>query len=65
MSRRYPLLKHIQTGAFAHKLGKRQEGVVDVSLTSEVGIAINGSVIFGRLLERLGFTDGSDYLSQL
>ncbi len=32
--------------------------VVDVFLTSEVGIAIIISVIFGRLLERLGFTDG-------
>lgn len=32
--------------------------VVDIFLTSEVGIAIIISVIFGRLLERLGFTDG-------
>ncbi|WP_318618040.1 hypothetical protein [Sporosarcina sp. YIM B06819] len=32
--------------------------VVDVFLTSEVGVAIIVSVIFGRLLERLGFTDG-------
>ncbi|WP_066067018.1 hypothetical protein [Neobacillus soli] len=32
--------------------------VVDVFLTSEVGIAIIVSVIVGRLLERLGFTDG-------
>ncbi|QUW21409.1 hypothetical protein JSQ81_16635 [Sporosarcina sp. Marseille-Q4063] len=32
--------------------------VVDVFLTSEVGIAIIISVIFGRILERLGFTDG-------
>lgn len=32
--------------------------VVDIFLTSEVGIAIIVSVIFGRLLERLGFTDG-------
>ncbi|MFC4409080.1 hypothetical protein ACFOZY_01380 [Chungangia koreensis] len=32
--------------------------VVDIFLTSEVGMAIIISVIFGRLLERLGFTDG-------
>ncbi|MCZ2258215.1 hypothetical protein [Sporosarcina sp. G11-34] len=32
--------------------------VVDIFLTGEVGIAIIVSVIFGRLLERLGFTDG-------
>ena len=32
--------------------------VVDIFLTSEVGIAIIVSVIFGRILERLGFTDG-------
>lgn len=32
--------------------------VVDVFLTSEIGIAIIISVIFGRLIERLGFTDG-------
>jgi len=32
--------------------------VVDIFLTSEVGIAIIVSVIVGRLLERLGFTDG-------
>lgn len=32
--------------------------VVDTFLTSEVGIAIIVSVIVGRLLERLGFTDG-------
>jgi hypothetical protein len=32
--------------------------VVDIFLTSEVGIAIIVSVIVGRLLERFGFTDG-------
>lgn len=32
--------------------------VVDIFLTSEVGIAVIISVIFGRILERLGFTDG-------
>lgn len=32
--------------------------VVDVFLTGEVGIAVIVSVIIGRLLERLGFTDG-------
>ncbi|MCC3359213.1 hypothetical protein [Bacillus sp. REN16] len=32
--------------------------VVDVFLTSEIGIAIIVSVIVGRILERLGFTDG-------
>ncbi|MFK2826779.1 hypothetical protein QYG89_14075 [Bacillus sp. B190/17] len=32
--------------------------VVDIFLTSEIGIAIIASVIMGRLLERLGFTDG-------
>ncbi|ASN04361.1 hypothetical protein [Virgibacillus necropolis] len=32
--------------------------VVDVFLTGEVGIAIIVSVIMGRMLERLGFTDG-------
>ncbi|MEH7177528.1 hypothetical protein [Neobacillus vireti] len=32
--------------------------VVDIFLTSEVGIAIIVSVIVGRILERLGFTDG-------
>src|SRR5699024_7273682 len=32
--------------------------VVDTFLTSEVGIAVIVSVIVGRLLERLGFTDG-------
>ncbi|TQR09284.1 hypothetical protein FG383_16160 [Psychrobacillus soli] len=32
--------------------------VVDVFLTSEIGIAIIISVIFGRIIERLGFTDG-------
>ncbi|WP_053362651.1 hypothetical protein [Bacillus sp. FJAT-27251] len=32
--------------------------VVDIFLTSEVGIAIIISVIVGRILERLGFTDG-------
>lgn len=32
--------------------------VVDIFLTSEIGIAIIVSVIVGRLLERLGFTDG-------
>ena len=32
--------------------------VVDIFLTSEIGIAIIVSVIFGRILERLGFTDG-------
>ena len=32
--------------------------VVDVFLTSEIGVAIIVSVITGRLLERLGFTDG-------
>ncbi|WP_199794702.1 hypothetical protein [Lentibacillus sp. Marseille-P4043] len=32
--------------------------VVDTFLTSEVGIAVIVSVIIGRMLERLGFTDG-------
>ncbi len=32
--------------------------VVDIFLTSEVGIAIIVSIIIGRTLERLGFTDG-------
>ncbi|RJS62437.1 hypothetical protein CJ483_01605 [Bacillus sp. PK3_68] len=32
--------------------------VVDIFLMSEIGIAIIASVIMGRLLERLGFTDG-------
>lgn len=32
--------------------------VVDTFLTSEVGIAVIVSVIVGRVLERLGFTDG-------
>ena len=32
--------------------------VVDTFLTSEVGIAVIVSVIIGRVLERLGFTDG-------
>ncbi|WP_174727251.1 hypothetical protein [Mesobacillus harenae] len=32
--------------------------VVDIFLTSEVGVAIIISVIVGRILERLGFTDG-------
>ena len=32
--------------------------VVDIFLTSEIGIAIIVSVIFGRMIERLGFTDG-------
>lgn len=32
--------------------------VIDTFLTSEVGIAVIVSVIVGRLLERLGFTDG-------
>src|SRR5699024_8053611 len=32
--------------------------VVDTFLTSEVGIAVIGSVLVGRVLERLGFTDG-------
>lgn len=32
--------------------------VVDIFLTGEVGIAIIVSVIMGRMLERLGFTDG-------
>ncbi len=32
--------------------------VVDIFLTSEVGIAIIVSIIIGRLLERCGFTDG-------
>ncbi|WP_239094193.1 hypothetical protein [Bacillus sp. B15-48] len=32
--------------------------VVDIFLTSEIGIAIIVSVIVGRILERLGFTDG-------
>ncbi|MCT8138482.1 hypothetical protein H1D32_12475 [Anaerobacillus sp. CMMVII] len=32
--------------------------VVDVFLTGEVGIAIIVSIIVGRILERLGFTDG-------
>lgn len=32
--------------------------VIDTFLTSEVGVAIIVSVIIGRMLERLGFTDG-------
>lgn len=32
--------------------------VIDIFLTSEVGIAIIVSVMVGRILERLGFTDG-------
>lgn len=32
--------------------------VIDIFLTSEVGIAIIVSVIVGKVLERLGFTDG-------
>jgi hypothetical protein len=32
--------------------------VIDIFLTSEVGVAIIISVIVGRILERLGFTDG-------
>src|SRR5699024_9635186 len=32
--------------------------VVDTFLTSEVGMAVIVSVVIGRLLERLGFTDG-------
>lgn len=32
--------------------------VVDIFLTSEVGIAVIVSVIVGRILERFGFTDG-------
>src|SRR4051812_36301703 len=32
--------------------------VIDVFLTSEIGVAIIVSVITGRILERLGFTDG-------
>ncbi|MEK3934884.1 hypothetical protein MKY41_06140 [Sporosarcina sp. FSL W7-1349] len=39
-------------------IGEVKPIVVDVFLISEVGIAIIISVIFGRLLERLGFTDG-------
>lgn len=39
-------------------IGEVKPIVVDIFLTSEVGIAIIISVIFGRLLERLGFTDG-------
>lgn len=39
-------------------IGEVKPIVVDVFLTSEVGIAIIVSVIFGRMLERLGFTDG-------
>lgn len=32
--------------------------VVDTFLTGEVGIAVIVSVIIGRILERMGFTDG-------
>ncbi|WP_082731972.1 hypothetical protein [Sporosarcina sp. HYO08] len=39
-------------------MGEVKPIVVDVFLTGEVGIAIIISVIFGRLLERAGFTDG-------
>ena len=39
-------------------IGEVKPIVVDIFLTSEIGIAIIVSVIFGRLLERLGFTDG-------
>lgn len=45
------------SGLFNAIVGKVFPVVVDVFLTSEVGIAIVASVILGRILERLGFTD--------
>lgn len=44
-------------GAFDRVLKTTQPVVVNVFLTGEVGIAVIISVILGRLLERLGFTD--------
>lgn len=44
-------------GAFNNVLKTTKPVVVDVFLTGEVGIAVIISVILGRLLERLGFTD--------
>lgn len=44
-------------GAFDKVLKTTKPVVVDVFLTGEVGIAVIISVILGRLLERLGFTD--------
>lgn len=44
-------------GAFDKVLKTTKPIVVDVFLTGEVGIAVVISVIIGRLLERLGFTD--------
>lgn len=44
-------------GAFDKVLKTTKPVVVDVFLTGEVGIAVVISVILGRLLERLGFTD--------
>ncbi|RXT15538.1 hypothetical protein EIZ39_04190 [Ammoniphilus sp. CFH 90114] len=44
-------------GAFTAMLDKVKPIVVDVFLTGSVGVAIILSVMTGRLLERLGFTD--------
>lgn len=45
------------SGAFDTVLNKVKPVVVDVFLTGQVGVAVIISVIIGRLLERLGFTD--------
>ncbi|MGO3889864.1 MAG: hypothetical protein ACTJHW_02705 [Paenalcaligenes sp.] len=45
------------SGAFDTVLNTVKPVVVDVFLTGQVGIAVIISVIIGRLLERLGFTD--------
>lgn len=44
-------------GAFDKVLATAKPVVVDVFLTGNVGVAVIISVIIGRLLERLGFTD--------
>lgn len=46
------------SGLFDTMINEVKPIVVDIFLTSEVGIAIIVSVIVGRILERLGFTDG-------
>ncbi|NEU31960.1 hypothetical protein GN156_14405 [bacterium LRH843] len=43
---------------FDMMIGEVKPIVVDIFLTGEVGIAIIVSIIVGRMLERLGFTDG-------
>ncbi|MBX7020725.1 hypothetical protein EX238_20985, partial [Providencia rettgeri] len=45
------------SGAFDTVLNKVKPVVVAVFLTGQVGVAVIISVIIGRLLERLGFTD--------